>query len=257
MSTALLDVDELCLEVAGRPLVSKLRMGVHRGEVWCLLGPNGAGKTTFLHTVVGLRDAQGGRVIFQGRGIKNWNSLDAARLRGFLPQIFHDAFGASVLECVMMGRHPHLGRWQWEGEVEREMALSVLATVDLAGFENRNVLTLSGGERQRVALAALFAQDTALLLLDEPVSHLDLRHQLMVLAHLRELARQQGKGVLFSIHDLNLAARYASHAIILGPGGRVSLGPVAEVMTENILSNAFEHRVTRVVHAGRTLFVPE
>ncbi len=257
MSGSLLEVRDLRLGVAGRTLVDQLSFSVHPGEVWCLLGPNGSGKTTFLLSAMGLRDVQGGTVGLQGRSLSAWDPLQAGRVRGFLPQIIHDAFGASVIECVMMGRHPHLGRWEWEGGPERDIALSMLAQVDLTGFENRDVLTLSGGERQRVALAALFAQDTSLLLLDEPVSHLDLHHQIMVLSYLAMLAREKERGILFSIHDLNLAARFASHAVILAPGGRVSLGAIDRVMTEDILSNAFGHRVTRVEHAGRPLFIPE
>jgi iron complex transport system ATP-binding protein len=257
MSEALLDVRDLRLGVAGRTLVDQLSFSVRPGEVWCLLGPNGSGKTTLLLSAMGLLEVRGGTVNLLGRPLSAWDPLEAARVRGFLPQTLHDAFGASVMECVMMGRHPHLGRWQWESESERVLALSVLAQVDLSGFGERDVLTLSGGERQRVALAALFAQETSLLLLDEPVSHLDLHHQVMVLSHLGKLAREKERGVLFSIHDLNLAARFASHAVILGPGGRVSLGAMEAVMTEDILSNAFGHRVTRVEHAGRTLFVPE
>jgi len=108
-----------------------------------------------------------------------------------------------------------------------------------------------------VALAALFAQDAPLLLLDEPVSHLDLHHQVLVLEHLLKLARGRGKGVLFTVHDLNLAARFASHALLLTPQGTVRQGPIGEVMTEAALRDAFGHGVTRIEAAGRTLFVPE
>ena len=157
----------------------------------------------------------------------------------------------------MLGRHPYLSRWQWEGEDEREIALAALAAVDLAGFERRDVLTLSGGERQRVALAALIAQDAPLLLLDEPVSHLDLHHQVLVLEHLVGLARVRAKGVLFTVHDLDLAARFASHALLLTPEATVLHGPIASVMSEAALQGAFAHGVTRVEAAGRTLFVPD
>ena len=157
----------------------------------------------------------------------------------------------------MLGRHPYLSRWHWEGREEGEIAEDALHAVDLDGFEGRDVLTLSGGERQRVALAALLAQDAPLLLLDEPVSHLDLHHQILVLAHLRELARDRGKGVLFTVHDLNLAVRFATHALLLTPEGVVQQGPIDEVMDEAALWCAFGHRVTRVEAAGRTLFVPE
>jgi iron complex transport system ATP-binding protein len=256
MSAALLEAQDLLLRVGGRTLVRKLSFRLGAGEVWCMLGPNGAGKSTFLHTAVGLRDAQGGALRLAGRALAAWSAAEAARQRSFLPQTFHDAFSASVLESVMLGRHPYLSRWQWEGEDERGIALAALAAVDLAGFERRDVLTLSGGERQRVALAALLAQDAPLLLLDEPVSHLDLHHQVLVLAHLRELARARGKGVLFTLHDLNLAARFASHALLLMPQGTVQQGPIGEVMTEAALQDAFGHGVTRIEAAGRTLFVP-
>ena len=257
MNAPLLEAQGLSLRVGERTLVRELSFRLGAGEVWCMLGPNGAGKSTFLHTAVGLREPQGGAMRLAGRALADWPAAEAARQRGFLPQTFHDAFSASVLESVMLGRHPYLSRWQWEGEDEREIALAALRAVDLAGFERRDVLTLSGGERQRVALAALLAQDAPLLLLDEPVSHLDLHHQVLVLEHLVRLARGRGKGVLFTVHDLNLAARFASHALLLTPQGTVRQGPIAEVMVEDALSGAFGHRVARIEAAGRTLFVPQ
>ena len=257
MSVPLLEAQDLTLRVGGRTLVGELSFRLAAGEVWCLLGPNGAGKSTLLHTAVGLREAQGGALHLAGKALADWTAAEAARQRGFLPQTFHDAFSASVLESVMLGRHPYLSRWQWEGEDERGIALAALRAVDLAGFERRDVLTLSGGERQRVALAVLLAQDAPLLLLDEPVSHLDLHHQLLVLEHLVALARARGKGVLFTVHDLNLAVRFASHALLLLPQGAVRQGPIGEVLTEAAVWGAFGHRVTRLEAAGQTLFVPE
>ena len=120
---------------------------------------------------------------------------DAARQRGLLPQVLADAFSARVLDVVLLGRHPHLARWDWESEDDRRIARAALAAVDLAGFEARDVLTLSGGERQRVGLAALLAQDPLLLLLDEPLAHLDLHHQVAAAEHLLRLARERGKAV--------------------------------------------------------------
>ena len=257
MSAPLLEVQDLTLRVGARTLVRDLSFRLGAGEMWCLLGPNGVGKSTLLHTAVGLREPQGGAVRLAGRPLAQWAPNEAALLRGFLPQTLHDAFSASVMDSVMLGRHPYLARWQWEAEGDRDIALAALAAVDLAGFDERDVLTLSGGERQRVALAALLAQDPPLLLLDEPLSHLDLRHQVMVLEHLGKLARERGKGVLFTVHDLNLAARFAGHALLLTPQGGARQGPIDAVMTEPELWCAFGHRVTRVDAAGRTLFVPE
>ncbi len=257
MNAPLLETQDLLLRVGTRMLVRGMDFRLNAGEVWCLLGPNGSGKSTFLHTAVGLRQPQGGALRLAGRALADWTVAGAARQRAFLPQNFHDAFSASVLESVMLGRHPYLSRWQWEGNDERELALAALRALDLAGFEQRDVLTLSGGERQRVALAALIAQDAPLLLLDEPVSHLDLHHQVLVLEHLVELARERAKGVLFTVHDLDLAARFATHALLLMPQATVLQGPVAEVMSEAALQGAFGHGVTRVQAGGRTLFVPD
>ncbi len=257
MNSPLLEAQNLSLGVGTRALVRDVSFRLNAGEVWCLLGPNGSGKSTFLHTAVGLREPQGGALRLAGRTLADWPTAAAARQRAFLPQNFHDPFSASVQESVMLGRHPYLSRWQWEGEDERELASTALRAVDLAGFEERDVLTLSGGERQRVALAAMFAQDAPLLLLDEPVSHLDLHHQVLVLEHLVRLARDRAKGVLFTVHDLALAARFASHALLITPQATVLQGPVREVMTEVALQRAFEHKVTRVEAAGRILFVPD
>lgn len=257
MTVPLMEARGLALRIGGRTLVRELSFRLNPGEIWCLLGPNGAGKSTFLHTAVGLRKPQGGAVLLSGEPLKHWSPKAAARMRGFLPQAVHDAFSASVLDCVMLGRHPYQLRWQWEGENDREIALAALHAVDLAGFEERDVLTLSGGERQRVALAVLLAQDAPLLLLDEPVSHLDLHHQVSALTHLGKLAREHGKGVIFTVHDLNLAARFASHGLIFTPQGTVRQGLITEVMTETALSCAFGHRVARIEAAGRTLFVAQ
>lgn len=257
MTAPLLEARDLTLSVGARTLVRALSFHLNPGEIWCLLGPNGVGKSTLLHTAVGLREPQGGAVRLAGRALEDCPPIEAARLRGFLPQALHDAFSASVIDSVLLGRHPYLSRWQWENNGDRELALAALHAMDLAGFEQRDVLTLSGGERQRVALAALLVQDPPLLLLDEPLSHLDLRHQVMVLEHLGRLARERGKGVLFTVHDLNLAARFAGHALMLTPEGSVRQGPIGEVMTESDLWCTFGHRVARIEIAGRTLFVPE
>ena len=137
MNAAMLEVQDLLLRVGERTLVRELSFRIPAGEVWCMLGPNGAGKTTFLHTVVGLREPQGGAVRLAGRALGDWPAVEAARQRGFLPQTFHDAFSASVIDCVMLGRHPYLSRWQWEDEGDREIVREALVAVDLAGFAQR------------------------------------------------------------------------------------------------------------------------
>lgn len=255
--SALLQVRGLALGAGARTLVGALSIDVTAGQLWCVLGANGSGKTTLLHTLAGLRAPARGSVRLAGRPLGEWSAADAARLRGLLPQSLHDAFSASALELVLMGRHPHLARWAWEGDAERALALAALRAVDCAALAARDVTSLSGGERQRVGIAALLAQDPALLLLDEPVAHLDLHHQIVVLEHLAALARDAGKAVLLSIHDLNLARRYATHALVLhgDAAGAATHGPVDRVMDEATLGAAFGHAITRVDIGARTLFV--
>jgi iron complex transport system ATP-binding protein len=251
---ALLRTEGLQLRAGARLLLDDLALHVERGQIWAVLGPNGSGKTTLLHTLAGLLPPAAGQVWLDGRPLGDWSPGDAACLRGLLPQVLADAFSSPVLDVVLLGRHPHLARWAWESDEDLERARAALAAVDLAGFEARDVLTLSGGERQRVGLAALLAQDPPLLLLDEPLAHLDLHHQIAVLQHLQALAAG-GKAVLLALHDLNLAHRFASHALVLAPGGHRA-GPVAQVMDEVTLATAYGHALQRVQAAGHTLFVP-
>ena len=250
-----MELQRLEVAVAGRTLVSALSLEVRAGEVWALVGANGAGKTMLLRTLAGLRAPHAGVVRFGGRAPGAWPAAELARWRTYLPQSIHDAFPAAVLDVVLMGRHPHLSRWQWEGARDREIALEALGDVDLAGFASRDVATLSGGERQRAAIAAILAQEARVLLLDEPVAHLDLYHQLAILARLARLA-SAGRSVMFSVHDPNLAARFATHVLLYQDGGRVDAGPIDAVLTEAALSRALRCQVSRARVGGRTVFLP-
>jgi iron complex transport system ATP-binding protein len=250
-----IDATGLGLQVGPRTLVDDLHLHIGRGELWALVGPNGSGKTTLLHTLAGLRAPDAGTLRLAGRAYADWPAGEAACLRGLLPQVIGDSFSAGVLELVLIGRHPHLARWAWEGEGDREIARAALAAVDMAGCEDRDVRSLSGGERQRVAIAALLAQDPLAMLLDEPLAHLDLHHQLLLMRHLQTLVVAQRRAVLMSVHDLNLAARFATHALVLGPRGHHA-GPAAEVLQEAVLSEAFGHALQRVRAGEHWLFVP-
>jgi len=261
MKPALLETRALGVGVGAgagtRTLLTGLDLQVHAGELWCLMGPNGSGKTTLLQTLAGLRPVRAGSVRLLDRPLAEWRALELARVRGLLPQTLHDAFSAAVLDVVLLGRHPHLGRWSWEDAGDERIARAALEAVDLAALAGHDVTTLSGGERQRVGIATLLAQDPPLLLLDEPVAHLDLHHQVTVLRHLRQLARERGKAVLLSIHDLNLAARFATHALVLGASGLLRAGPAESTMDEVVLSAAFGHAVVRERIGRRTVFVAD
>ncbi len=255
--SALLVTAALRIEAGDKLLCSGLDWQPQRGEFWCLLGRNGAGKSTLLHTLAGLRAPASGEIFLHGERLGALSPQALARRRGLLEQQQFDAFSSSVLETVMSGRYPYQSGAGWESDDDRQAAARALAAVGLAQYGAKDVRTLSGGERQRVALATLLAQDPGLLLLDEPTAQQDAAAQIAVMQLLRDLAlrSEAGKSVIAACHDLNLAARFATHALILG-AGRHWLGTVAEVLTAPILQQAFGcgFRVIDSEH-GR-LFVP-
>lgn len=255
-SPALLAAERLTVRVGRRDVCRALDFTVQAGDTVVILGRNGAGKTTLLHTLAGLRKAADGSVALSGRPYAAWPPGREARLRGLLAQSQPDFFNATVLETALVGRHPYLGRWDWESAGDEAIAIDALARMGLAGFAERQVPTLSGGERQRLAIATLLVQQPGLYLLDEPLSHLDLHHQVAVLEHFRGLAAE-GAGVAMVLHDINLSIRYASHVLLLdGNGGHV-FGPAAEVLTAPRLSAAFGHPLRAVADGDHVLFVPQ
>jgi len=254
--TALLSVRELDVNIGSVRVAAGLGFDLASGERLAILGRNGTGKTTLLNTLAGLREAESGSIEVCGEGYETLGSRRAAQLRGLLPQGHLDAFQSTVLETALIGRHPHLGRWDWEGREDERLAREALAAVDLAGFGAREVHTLSGGERQRLAIAALLAQQPRLYLLDEPLAHLDLNHQIAVLELLSRRAREDGVGIVMVLHDINLALRHADRALLLFGEGRTLEGPVAAVLTADSLSRLYGHPLREVPDGNGRHFVP-
>ena len=225
----MLSVRGLVPQAGGQPLCAPFDWDVRPGECWGVLGPNGAGKSTLLHSLAGLQPPAAGRILLDDLPIDALAPRARARRLGLMAQDDGDAFPASVLETLLTGRYPWLGPWGWEGEADRAAARAALAAVDLAGFEARDVRTLSGGERRRVALATLLVQAPAVMLLDEPLNHVDLAHQQRILALLRERAATGRQAVVMVLHDLNQAQRNCDRVLLLG-GGRAEAGPTAELL---------------------------
>ncbi len=251
----ILEADRLAVEVGRHKVCRDLDFTLQPGDTLVILGRNGAGKSTLLHTLAGLREPVGGAVLLSGQPYAAWPRGHEACLRGLLAQSQPDFFSASVLETALVGRHPYLGRWDWESPEDEAIALDALATMGLDGFADRQVPTLSGGERQRLSIATLLVQQPRLYLLDEPLAHLDLHHEICVLEHFRKLAAG-GAGVAMVLHDINLAARYASHVLLLdGAGGHI-IGSADRVLTAERLSAAFGHPLRAIADGERRLFVP-
>lgn len=248
---------QLGLKAGSRTLLENLNWRIGEGECWSIIGRNGAGKSTLLRTLAGLRDPDAGHVTIQGRALIDW-PLDAlARQRAFLAQARHDAFSYRVIETVLSARHPYHDNHYWEGSDDQRIALASLAAMEVAHLAERDVRSLSGGERQRVAIAAMLAQDTSILLLDEPANTLDLAHQVSVMGLLSKLCREQNKTVVMVGHDLNLAHGISSHALLMmGDGGWLA-GSVTEVMQASILGDYLGHPIEIIEHGKRKIFIPK
>jgi iron complex transport system ATP-binding protein len=244
------------LKAGSRLLVDKLNWTVGASECWCIIGRNGAGKSTLMRTLAGLRRPDAGNVSIDGRPLADWPLDELARKRAYLPQSRSDAFSYRVLETVLAARHPYHGQRYWEDSDDHAIALSALASMEVAELAQRDVRSLSGGERQRVAIAAMLAQDTPLLLLDEPANALDLAHQVSMMQLVAKLCREQGRTAVTIGHDLNLAQQACSHALLLMGDGSWDAGPIGEVMTAPALSRYLGHPIDIVLHGGRRIFVP-
>jgi iron complex transport system ATP-binding protein len=252
-SAPLLECRGIDVYVESRCLVRGLNLQVCSGSMLAVLGPNGSGKSLSLHTLAGLRSPKAGELLISGKRMTDWPRRALARELALLPQNVEDPFPASVIETVLLGRHPHIARWQWESPHDLAIASDALVAVGLAGYEERDVLTLSGGERRRAALAAVLAQTPRIFLLDEPTNQLDPNHQLEALQLLRERANA-GAAVIVTLHDPNLAERFADHALLIGKGGDWQCGLVGDILSPQHLSTLYDTRFEAVEIRGRRVF---
>ena len=234
-----LAASEVTLGYGAGPVVHELTTDIPDRQVTCIVGANACGKSTLLRGMARLLRPTSGAVLLDGRAIASLPSRQVARTLGLLPQNPVTPEGVSVVDLVGRGRHPHQGalrRWSRADEEAVAGALELTDTLDLA---HRLVDELSGGQRQRVWIAMALAQQTELLLLDEPTTYLDVAHQVEVLDLLAELNEVRGTTIVMVLHDLNLAARYADHLVAMGEGRIVAAGPPAEVITEECVRKVF------------------
>lgn len=250
---SVLQTENLSVAAGGQTLIAALDWRVNRGELWCILGQNGAGKTSLLYTLCGLLAPAQGRILVNDVPMPSMSAQALALQRGFMPQQQVDAFSSSALAAVLVGRTPHRIGGSWDTDEDHAAAQAALQAVGLSHKAHMDVLTLSAGERQRVALAALLVQAPQLMLMDEPAAHQDVAQQLAMMRMIRELTATHA--VISSCHDIDLAARFATHVLVLAEG-RHWLGKTDDVLTVDVLEQAFDCRFEMQETGGMRSFIP-
>ena len=253
---SLLAARQLNISLGGRSLCHDLSVAFDAGERWAILGANGSGKTTLLHTLAGLRPPDAGQVLLDGRDIGALTRRHLAQRRGVLFQDSETPFTSSVRDAVLSGRHPHLSPWQWEGADDVQRAEQALAEVDMLHYADRLLTSLSGGERRRVEFAALLTQDAPVCLLDEPLNHLDLHHQVKILDLLRRRSLRPGHVNIMVLHDVNLALRYCDHGLLLFDDGACRHGSLASLLDVATLERLYGCRFRQLADTDGKVFFP-
>lgn len=238
-------------------VVPELTLEVQPQTVTALVGPNGSGKSTLVMTLARVLRRQSGEVLLDGRPIREHSSTEVARRLGVLPQTAVAPTGATVREIVEQGRYPQLGAWAMlrrRDDAAMRHALEVTGLTDLA---DRCLGSLSGGERQRAWIAMTLAQETGVLLLDEPTTYLDVRHQIDLMRLVERLRDDHGMTVVMVLHDLNQAARHADRMVAMRDGRVLADGPPGEVLTRATLRTVFDVEAVVIDDpvTGRPLFV--
>ena len=222
---------------SGQTILKKISFPFRKGEVCAVLGPNGTGKTTLLMLLLGFLRPSFGEIILSGTPMARMSARKRARQLAYIPQDVSLRFPLSVFEFVLLGRKPWFVWGPSPSDVN--MVGNALSLLDMDKLAGRPLSDLSGGQRQKAALARALVQGTDWLLLDEPTSSLDLRHQVEVLSTIRHIAVEHGKGVILSMHDINLAARYADTVLLMKNGEIVASGTPADVLTGDSIASVY------------------
>jgi iron complex transport system ATP-binding protein len=252
----LIDVDNVSFSYGGEPILEHLSFSVCQKDFLAILGPNGSGKTTLINLLAGLSKPKTGHIRIRERSVSSYRRTELARVIAMVRQESATAFGFTVCETVMMARYLANGGKLFETRQDREIVDRSLEVTEIKRFADRPLNCLSGGERQRVFIARALAQQTPILLLDEPTSHLDLKYQLEIFELLRRLCQQEQKTIIVVSHDINLVQHYATAFLMLAAGGRMLYKRDAQGLDASTIESFFGVQGVEGDVAGRRVFIP-
>ncbi len=231
-----------------------LSLEVHEGNITAILGPNGIGKTTLLHLLLGWIKADSGSICLGGKDQEEYSRREMGRLIGLVPQDEHITFEYSLLEYVLLGRAPHLHSLESPGKKDYEAAITALKKVGLENLADRPVTHLSCGEKQLVLVARSLAQEPRILLLDEPMSNLDLANKIRLIEVLRSL-KKEGVTILFTSHEPEIAAAISNYLVLMGNGNNIEHGPTDKILSSESLSRIYGIKVKVADYEGKKIII--
>lgn len=249
-----LKIKDVEFSYASVPVLKDVCIELAESEMLGVVGPNGAGKSTLIRCIDRILVPQKGSIVLDGRDIKELRLLELAKKMGYIPQSTSQIFPATVFDTVLMGRRPHLG-WR-SSEKDTEKVLEMLQMLNIEEFAMRDINELSGGQQQKVFIARALTQEPDVLLLDEPTSNLDIRHQLEVMDIIKNIVIEKELSAIMAIHDLNLASRYADRIVMMNSGKIFSAGDPVSVLTPANIKRVYGVEAEVNNNNGRPYIVP-
>ena len=233
-------IDNLTFAYDSRVIFNDLSVSFPQGGFCSVLGPNGSGKTTLLKCVTGLLKPDSGTITLNGKPLADYKMMDLARTIAYVPQYQDIVFDISVFDYVLLGRNPYQTPWEMQRPEDKEVVEEALNKCNVWGYRDRLLQALSGGERQRVMVARAMAQQTGIMLLDEPLANIDITHKFGIMNILQELNEEQGVSILIILHDLPIAKTYSKQILLLKEGNVLQYGDRNAVLTEENIRNCFD-----------------
>lgn len=249
-----LKVKDVEFSYASTPILKDICMTLAPSELLSIVGPNGVGKSTLMRCINRILKYDKGCILLDEGEIKEMSKMKIARHIGYVPQSSSSVFPATVFDTILMGRRPHIG-WR-STEKDQEKVLEILKLLGIVKFALRDFSELSGGQQQKVLIARALAQEPDILLLDEPTSNLDIRHQLDVMEIIKKLVVEKGISAIMAVHDLNLASRYADKVVMMSGGSIFSAGDPASVLTPENVASVYGVEVKLSYHDGKSSITP-
>ena len=235
-----ISINNLTFAYDNRLIFNDLSVSFPQGGFCSILGPNGSGKTTLLKCIVGLLQPSGGTIMLEGKPMSEYKMMDMARKIAYVPQYQDIVFDISVFDYVMLGRNPYQTPWEMQRAEDKEIVEAMLQKCNVWHYRDTLIQSLSGGERQRVMIARAMAQQTGIMLLDEPLSNIDVTHKFEIMDILQEINEERNVTVLIILHDLPIAKAYSKQVLLLKEGKMLHFGDKNAVLTEENIRSCFD-----------------